>query len=86
MAFHARGQPLRGCLGLCHSVACGSDPEAGSTVLGEWAWLWSVQTPTLSPGLLILREGSKRFNLGPLTSKMEVMSRVWGRGLVPQDV
>lgn len=46
----------------------------------------SAQTPTLSPGLLILREGSKRFNLGPLISKMEVMSRVWGRGLLPQDV
>lgn len=33
-----------------------------------------------------MREGSKRFNLGPLISKMEVMSRVWGRGLAPQDV
>lgn len=81
--FHAQGRPSRSCLGLCHSVACGSDPEAGNTVLGGESepGFVSVQTPTLSPELLILREGSKRLNLGPLISKMEVVSRIWGRGL-----
>lgn len=81
--FHAQGRPSRSCLGLCHSVACGSDPEAGNTVLGgeSGPGFVSIQTPTLSPELLILREGSKRLNLGPLISKMEVVSQIWGRGL-----
>lgn len=73
---------MRGCLGLCHSVACGSDPEAGSTVLGEWAWLCFCSDSNSVSRAVDL----ERFNLGPLISKLEVMNRVWGRGLVPQDV